>query len=201
MICSINIYTRRPIRLRDTIRSVVDTVSDPANIEFILRYDSDDEHSIKNIEETKQMANVKTICGPPLGYKGYPLANWEMSQLAEGDWIWHFDDDATMDKCSKDWDVKLAEEPKEYMIVLPEVDRLGGSTYHRNSIHPFMWLPSRWWEKIGLKEFTESQQPFDRFIFGTLHGKHKWAIHYLSGVSTWHQRMQNDTLNLKQRRF
>jgi hypothetical protein len=199
MICTVNICTRlRPQRLKESIKSVLDTASKPNEIQFTLRCDCDDRATLDALPNIIPMGNIKVIVGKPLGYIGYPFANWDMCKLADGEWIWHFDDDATMEDCSKGWDDKLMKMPTHGAVVLPETDHLGGSKYFRNSIHPFMWLPNRWWEEYGITEFV---QPFDDFIFKHIQPKYKWETYYLDGVSTWHQRFIDDPLNAEQKRF
>ena len=199
MICTVQISTRlRHERLKKTIKSVLDTASHPENIEFILRCDFDDIATLNALPEIIPMGNIKVIVGKPLTYIGYSINHWDMGQIAVGDWLWYFDDDATMDECSKGWDEKLALMPKTGTIVLPEWNRLGGSSYHENLTHPFMFLPNGWWKSYGITKFAE---PCDDFIFRTLRGKYKWETVYLEGVSTWHQREINDALNKEQNRF
>jgi hypothetical protein len=200
MNCTVNICTRlRPQRLKETIRSVLDTATYPDQIQFTLRADCDDKGTLTALPDIIPMGNIQVIVGKPLGYTGYPIVNWDMCKLAEGEWIWHFDDDATMKPESKGWDEKLMTMPKHGAIILPEWDLLGGSGYHRNSCHPFMWLPNRWWEEYGITEFS---QPFDDFIFKhSLRTKYGWETYYLDGVSTWHQRRLEDALNQEQKRF
>lgn len=202
MNCSICIYTRRPKRLLETISSCARTADEPKNIEFMLRYDRDDGQMISMRKEIfDQHENITMVSGDTLGYSGYTVALWEMYQKTTGDWLWHFDDDATMEECSQGWDTKLKLIKQQGVVVLPEIDHLGGSRYQRNSIHPFMWLRNKWWEQIGLKEINASHQPFDDFIFKRVQPRHKWPTVYLDGVSTWHQRIKEDELNLMQQRF
>jgi hypothetical protein len=197
MNCSVNIYTRRPARLKQTIKSILDTANNPSDIEFVLRYDNDDADSANAMPEICSMAMVKAISGPPLGYAGYPVANWQMCKQDDGDWIWHFDDDATVMETSKGWDEKLRRAPRNKLVV-PEWNILGGSGYHMDSSCPFFFLPNRWWQPYGIKEFT---QPFDTFVQRTLVDKYHWDIHYILGLSTFHERIREDPLNLKQNRF
>lgn len=201
MICSVCIYSKRPKRLVDTIISVGATVSDVSNLEFIIRIDDED---TKAYEEHLPLAMgicpIKVVTGKSLGYKCYPDALWEMYQSAKGDWLWHFDDDATMDEESIGWDLKLFEQPLSGVVVLPEIDRLGGSTYRKNSIHPFMWLPNGWWKAVGLDRLDGRNQPFDNYIFRDFQKRTGWKTVYLEGVSTWHQRIKEDPLNLAQNR-
>jgi len=199
MICTVNISTRRRHRrLMGAIKSVLDTARHPSHIEFILSVDCDDADTLAALPEIMAMGNIKVIVGKPTGYVGYPDRNWDMSQLAQGQWIFHFDDDAIITEDSLDWDEKLLQMPKERVVVLPEWDILGGSGYHMNSIHPFMFLPNCWWLVTGVTKFS---QPFDDFIFRHVQKDHNWETKYLMGVSTKHERILEDALNQEQQRF
>ena len=200
MICTVNICTRlRHDRLKQSIRSIFDTAAHPDNVEVILSADRDDLCTLLALPEILTMdSNIKAIIGKPLGYTGYPERNWEMCQIATGDWIWHFDDDATVKEDSYGWDERLALMPKKDIVVLPEWDILGGSGYHKNSIHPFMFLPNGWWKPLGITKFS---QPFDDYIFRHVQKDTKWETRYLMGVSTFHERRLEDSLNKEQQRF
>ena len=192
MICTIQIATRlRPGRLMRTVQSVMDSANHPENIEFILRCDGDDSATIALIPDLVRMGNVRIIVGNSLGYAGYPRYHWEMCQLAEGEWIWWFDDDALVKESSKGWDDRLFDAPKTGFIVQPEINQLGGSGYQRDSSCPFFFLPNGWWKEFGIKQFD---QPGDAWVFSQLREQRKWGTHYIPGLWILHERLFTDPL-------
>jgi len=186
---------KRVARLMKAVETISSLAAHPEELEFVFRIDEDDSETIAAMTDFISRFNCLFIVGKHLGYNGSAKRLWEMSAMASGSWIWYFDDDAYLNDCSAGWDSKLSE-VKGAMIVLPEINQLGGSLYPRNSVHPLMILPNKWWLCVGIEEF---KLPTDFYFFSVLR-KNGWETIYLPGVSTAHDRNKNDPLMIEQNR-
>lgn len=97
----------RPDKLSKSIDSLVSLCSDINNVEFILRVDNDDADTIQTAERIRGVVPNFSVIKLPRG-KGYcNIHRWlnGMANLASGDWLFVWNDDAVM-KTEK-WDYVL----------------------------------------------------------------------------------------------
>lgn len=81
----------------NTINSFVDTCKNKLNLEIVIKFDTDDQHSLSRIDEIRNDANIKIIISDRL--KGYfSLHHFcnEMLKKSTGDWILMVNDDSLM---------------------------------------------------------------------------------------------------------
>lgn len=191
MICSVLIPTRgRPIRLKETIRSLFDTARSE-DFEVRLRVDDDDEetiHALKDIHPYTQ--NIHAIIGPR--GKGYLDLNNFYTALADASvapWIWIFNDDVIVE--SSGWADELKTVPREGFIVQPEFNKLNNSTYRFDPTSPFPIAPNGCWRQFGYDPIPD---PADMWLDKILRLQNGWKTHFLSGLTTYHERKLDATL-------
>lgn len=97
MTCSIILPTRgRPQGVMALIDSINYTTSDLSKIEMIIKIDDDDLSYVESLDAINQMANFKlTIIGGHRlhGYCSLNVFVNQMTQMAEGRWLWMLNDD------------------------------------------------------------------------------------------------------------
>lgn len=106
-------------RLVSCIDSYVNLASDKKNVEFIIKFDTDDLESFSRINEIRKDINIKYLVTDRLnGYNSlHEYANY-MYKLATGTWIMFCTDDAKI--LTKDWDLVLDKQPYELVCLCPK---------------------------------------------------------------------------------
>jgi hypothetical protein len=186
----------RVLKLRRTIESVFATAAVPEYVECVVRIDRDDIKSIESILTLTPLGKCSFIIGEPRGYSGQATYLWEMSHVARGRWLFAINDDVVV--TGKGWDTKIMEYPIFGQVVVPEIDRLGGSTYRNNPSCDFYFVPNNWWLTCGISEFSEDEQTA-RLVETQLR-EHGWRIVFMPGCETWHDRNENDSLMIENRK-
>lgn len=104
---SVLIPTRgRPKHLCQAVDSIYSLAVDKANIEFLFKVDDDDFITIQTVDKILTYVHGKRIISPRgNGYKDMHLWVNELAKLAIGDWLFLFNDDATM--ATEKWDTFL----------------------------------------------------------------------------------------------
>lgn len=103
-LASILIPTRgRKQWLCEAIDSVYSLAKDKTLFEFVLKIDDDDVETIEVSERLAKVLPIKTKISPR-GNGYYDMHHWvsDMCDLAEGDWLFLFNDDARM--ATNEWD-------------------------------------------------------------------------------------------------
>lgn len=146
---SILLPTRgRPAWMAESIYSIHDLARDHTRLEFILKVDDDDLETVEAVGKLKLKCKSKILVTPRgNGYKDMHLWVNQMSQMAEGDWLYLWNDDARM--ATKNWDEILsrtfvidARRSLELMLlVTPVVGRLSATE--------FMFLRRKVFEVLG----------------------------------------------------
>jgi hypothetical protein len=105
-------------RLVKCIDSYVDNASDKNNVEFIIKFDTDDTESYSRINEIRKDINIKYLVTDRLkGYQSlHTFANY-MYLLATGTWVMFMTDDAEF--TTKDWDLTLKAVKHRYVCLCP----------------------------------------------------------------------------------
>ena len=76
------------------------------SVEYLLKIDEDDKKTIATYESLKKIIPVQAIISPQgRGYRDFHLWINELCELASGDWLYMFNDDALM--LCQDWDLML----------------------------------------------------------------------------------------------
>lgn len=96
MICSVLIPSRaRFDHLLNTISRFNASVSRVENIEIVVRFDDDDDHSLSRQDELALIPNVKVMVGPQKnGYRSLNEFYDQMADATSGKWVWIMNDDA-----------------------------------------------------------------------------------------------------------
>lgn len=172
------------------IQSIVDTADSQDSFEICLRLHRDDHETIQALPRLLYLAQkVRVVIGLPMsGYGDLSRFYDEAIAIANGDWIWVMNDDVTVE--GNGWDTKLAAEPTDKFIIMPEIHKLGGSTYENDFDTPFMMLPNGCWKQYGVTKFST---PFDHGLWKLLRDN-GWGTRFLKGIATWHDRDETDKL-------
>jgi|LakMenEpi03Aug12_release.lakeMendotaPanAssembly.Ray.scaffolds.fasta_scaffold66348_3 hypothetical protein len=126
---SIQIPTRqRSHHMINVINNILDKVSDPNNIEILLRMDDDDMDSVNIIKNTfpQHIGHlIKILVGNRGGgYYDLPKFHYELSEQSAGEWIFLYNDDVIMD--TKNFDLFILENHNQ-KIILQSIGENGGS--------------------------------------------------------------------------
>lgn len=126
---SIQIPTRgRPHHITNVIDNLIDKVSDTNNIEILLRMDDDDTNTIKILNESysDQIGSlIKIVVGNRNGgYFDLPKFHYELSEISNGEWIFLYNDDVTME--TENFDL-LVQEHHGKKIILQSLGENGNS--------------------------------------------------------------------------
>lgn len=129
----------RPELLARAVSSLLDTASSPANVEIMLRFDTDDETATESIERC-EAPNLTAIIGEPLGYMGYATYSNELAEVATGDWLMVFNDDALMQTPS--WDSVIESRGSD-------LKNLSLDNNHGRQYACFPCVPRQWYGVCG----------------------------------------------------
>lgn len=188
MLVSFLLPTRkRPVKLCRAINSICATVGNNTNYEICLRVHSDDRETLDLIPNLLALGNVRIHIGPPLDWAHNVNAFDEACQISKGDWVWWFNDDCVLE--GHGWDTQLWELP-EHTIAIPEIHRLGKSTYLQDRHVPMFAMPAYSW---GSRNFPANGDTglWDFYERGG------WAVHWLRGITLWHDRDEPDCNRIK----
>lgn len=186
-LCSIVCPSRhRPELLIRMIESINLTASNPKQIEFCIRLHRDDIGSLRWIPQILETApSVRIVIGAPMrGYGDLTRFYEEALSIAKGEWVWIMNDDVI---CETPWWDAMLEGHAPNHIIMPEIHKLGGSTYSRDTQNPFMWVPNRCWEKYLGDE--PMRDPFDAGLWSLLRS-HDWPTDFIP-VTVHHQRAED----------
>lgn len=192
MICSVLIPSRfRPKQLRKTICSVLET-SAGEDFEMIVYVNDDDDETVRAVEPLVDDDNPRIrliVSRRKANYWDVDDYFNEMAEVANGDWIWQMNDDATV--TGEAWDTKLSQIPLSGFIVQPEVYQLNNSVYVNPVNSPFPFFPRNCWKQFGLPKIPI---PADHGLPDFLREKHGWKTSHLKGISVFHDRKVDKTL-------
>lgn len=164
----------------------VESIDDSANgsdYEILIRMESDDQKTLA-LRGRLQAWGCKVVTGSADGYAAIGRHFTYLSSLAQGQWVWIFNDDMTIDSINGGWDTKLAQVPKYGYFVEPMTHKLNHSVYAND---PRCGAPAfirNCWDQFGITEFTPR---LDYEIPEKLEGV-GWKPWFLEGVTVWHDR-------------
>lgn len=224
-ICSVLIPSRkRPDRLDKTITSILASVSDPTEIEILVRADHDDTETVERFRGDPRIRELH-VGDRGTGYASLHIYYEELCARASGIFIWLMNDDCTLryDGLAPGakvphWDRQLTERlPMWGAIGQPEFYQLGKSSYrHAGAAFPIVPLYS-WripehpedhsgpWGWAANAEALPAdprhlQHPADTYLDQRLRVEHGWKVVYLDHLCVVHDRDADDVLD-KHRRF
>jgi len=115
MFVSVLLPTRgRTEAVKSSIQSLLETAIEPENIEILFRLDDDDDTDPEELQSLH--THVKIITGPRLnGYQSLDIFYNELCEIATGEWLFLWNDDAIM--LSDCWDLFLMEECQNKLLV------------------------------------------------------------------------------------
>jgi hypothetical protein len=189
-ICSVLIATRkRPVRLLKTIHSVINTAKLP--VEFVLRYDDDDEETAAIIPELEKSLPLKAVRGSRLrGWESCNIFYSEAADVSSGKWVLIINDDAEIQ--GEGWDVQLSELPTHGLVVYPETYKLNFSKYYHAPAVGFEFVPNQCWKKYGHQIIPH---PIDVELDRILVKENGWTNHFLNGITAFHDRDGDEELS------
>ena len=156
--------------------------------DVLIRLDNDDPQKERYRELLSEIPNVRLIFGER--GKGYGEL-WkfydELAKATDSKWLMQWNDDASL---FGPWITELKKVPVTGIWVQCEIHRLGGSTYPQDDGAPFVILPNRFWEVIGLDRiphYTDTGSINALRAIG-------WKCHFLPGTSFHHERDSSEVL-------
>lgn len=188
MLVSFLLPTRkRVVKLARAINSIHATAVNKSNYEICLRVHQDDHETIAMLPNLLALGNVRVHIGTYLDWAHNVNAFDDACRIANGSWVWWFNDDCVLE--GSGWDTQLWE-LQEQTIAIPEIHRLGKSTYLQDRHVPMFAMPIYSWGShnfpcngdTGLWDFYE---------------RNKWNVHWLRGITLWHDRDEQDCNRIK----
>ena len=156
---SILLPTRgRTDALDRSIMSLINLASDPKNLQFVLAFDNDDTASsayfVKTIAPNITNAGALYTCleFSPLGYTRLNEYVNKCADVASGDWLMFWNDDAFME--SANWDQEIIKHTGEFCCL-----RMPTHNEHPYAIFPI--IPKKWHELFG---YLSAHQISDAWI-------------------------------------
>lgn len=187
MLCSVLIPTRGRVgRLKSSINSIYEHVSNQSSVEILIRKDDDDKDDYSGIES---IPNVKVFSGDRKnGWNSVSDFYTELAGHSKSKWLWLYNDDALLE--GSDWDVELSKLPTNGFIAHPQIYKLNNSVYPNWENGNFPIVPNGFWSKLGLSGIPD---PPDTATFDAVK-KHGWEAKFLRGVNLFHDRIVDATL-------
>jgi glycosyltransferase involved in cell wall biosynthesis len=148
MFVSVLLPTRgRTESVKSSIESLLETAIEPENIEILFRLDDDDDTDPEELQALH--TNVKIITGPRLkGYQSLDIFYNELCEIATGEWLFLWNDDAVM--LSDCWDLFLLEECENQLLVqVGEEAMFSNHNPMECFTSPFPIMNKRYYEILG----------------------------------------------------
>jgi hypothetical protein len=156
---SILLPTRgRTDALDRSIMSLLDLSNDPKNLQIVIAFDNDDTTSssyfINNIAPKINSAGARYTCleFPPMGYIRLNEYVNKCAEIATGDWLMFWNDDAFME--SFEWDKEIINYTGKFCCL-----RMPTHNQHPYAIFPI--VPRKWYELFG---YLSTHQISDAWI-------------------------------------
>lgn len=190
MLCSILIPTR--FRL-EGLRVCMFSFSSRAagkekEYEFVIRMHRDDLETLVQIPTLlESYPNLRIIIGENMrGFDSLGDFYEEMAAIAKGDFVWLINDD---EEVSGDWFSTLFNAPRNALLK-PETYQLNKSVYVRNPDCGTVVMPNQIWKKYG----ATIPASVDLAMYELLVKNNGHALHYLTGITSYHHRKVDRTL-------
>ena len=144
---SILLPTRgRTDALDRSIMSLINLASDPKNLQFVIAFDNDDKASsayfVDNIASKINNSGARYTCleFSPMGYIRLNEYVNKCANVATGDWLMFWNDDAFME--SAEWDKEIVKYTGQFCCL-----RMPTHKEHPYAIFPI--IPRKWYELFG----------------------------------------------------
>jgi hypothetical protein len=195
-ILSILIPSRdRPGGLLGAIGKFLLTSPGDAAFEILVRLDSDDLMMASVREDIDSMPKTRVITGPPIheisphtrgdGAEQYACYFYEeLSNSANGHWIWIFNDDAWIR--GDTWYQQLNEFPLDDSLIMTESQQNRQSRYQFQESTVFPIFPKAAWTKIGM---DRAPSRIDEKMVGELKAAN-WPVRIIKDCWTVHHWLQ-----------
>ena len=148
MFVSVLLPTRGRIEpVKKSVQSLLDTAIEPENIEILFRLDDDDDTDPEELQSLH--SHVKIITGPRLkGYQSLDKFYNELCEIATGEWLFLWNDDAVM--LSDCWDLFLLEECENKLLVQVGEEAMFSNLNPMECFtSPFPIMNKRYYEILG----------------------------------------------------
>ena len=158
---SVLLPTRKRIdSLRRSVESLQSTCTQ-SELEFLLFLDDDDTETIEAIERDP-IADSKVLLAPRKGYiKLHEYVN-SLCEIAEGDWLFLWNDDAIME--THGWDAIVGSFNGQFVVVNPETNHANHP--RENCIFPI--VPRKWFELLDHFALSNHNDTYVEQIANTL---------------------------------
>lgn len=181
---------KRPEKLTRAIETIRDNAQNSDDIEIVVRVtDSDD--SIKSIiGSLNQKHRVTHFIGPRKnGWKSMCDYWNEMALHSSGQWLWAFNDDCYLPTQNYDQIVRPMCQEQSNVLIVPEIHRLGGSTYMRDISCPFHLYERTCWNEMAEddKHLAWMAAP-DLMVLSYFQKKGPSSIVFADGLTVFHDR-------------
>jgi len=139
MLASVLIPSRDRIDiLKNSINSLLNNANNSENIQILIKFDFDDEQSIKRFSELNLRKQDVVLFGNRFrGYKDHHLFLNDLAKLAEGEFLFTWNDDTTM--LSKDWDLEIQKYSGQFIVLKPQHNMKTLLEFNGNPIYPKKW--------------------------------------------------------------
>lgn len=169
-------------KLKASIRSIRDTADNPEQVQIITRCHECDLSTRDYLTGNKDVQIVLIGSDKPAGKGNEWLWN-QMYRHATGTWLTWWSDDQTLKGMG--WDTQLSQINDQMCVVHPEIHQLNTSVYVKDERGPVPFM-----QREFIHRDIESLPDFyvhEEFVL-----KRKWPIHWLFGVTVFHDRDESD---------
>jgi len=143
-IISVLLPTRgRTDQLFTSLKTLIDTASNPERIEILLGIDEDDTEIKSYLQDTvapylkEKMVECRASVFQPLGYENLHTYVNTLAGNATGEWLFFWNDDALM--LSENWDSEIEKYNGQFKLLAPK-DNHNGHPYAILPIVPIDWF-------------------------------------------------------------
>lgn len=140
LLISILIPSRNRIDiLKNSINSLLSNASNPNQLQLLIRFDFDDINSINRFNELPNRTYDKVLFGNRFrGYKDHHLFLNELANIADGEFLFTWNDDTTM--ISKNWDSEVLKYKGQFIVLKPKHNMECHPDLNGNPIYPKKWV-------------------------------------------------------------
>jgi len=125
--------------LKNSINSLLSNANDPNCIQFLIRFDFDDINSIQRFNELPNRAQDKILFGNRFrGFRDHYLFLNEVAKIADGEFLFTWNDDTTM--ISKNWDLEVKKYSGQFIVLKAKHNMECHPDLNGNPIYPKKWV-------------------------------------------------------------
>jgi len=154
---------KRKEALKKSLNSLVATAGNPADIELLLAFDNDDVDTA--VATLRDFPNAKVLITPRYGYRELQKYYNYLSAIADGEWLFLWNDDAIME--THGWE-KLVDKYNGKMVALRCMFKNGNNPEINNRDVLFPIIPRKFYELTGHFSDNRHNDTYLSWIFNTL---------------------------------